>query len=364
MKGFLKLLLIAVISTTLFAKSDILIEPEEAVELLGREDVMFVSGDNPDSFELYHIAGSVEMYAHGLQSTDEMGHMDCPPLFMCIDDAEKLISSKGISNDTLVIAYDNFRGPNATGVYHFFKSFGHEKVKILNGGFDAMKQIDPNQKIYDEINEKGKVKKDKLRDEYRKYERGTKAYEEAKAKYDAHIKEVQAKLDEIAPKLYVQRGKPPKITPTNYKINPDDIDLMHIASKQDVYDAVMDIKEKGKDNSKYMILDSRSMIEKIGERYLDNVARAGHVPGATFIEWNNITDFDNTRSFKDLEQMQKVFEESGITKDKTIYAYCHVGAGRSSHLITALELLGYENVKIYSGSWNEWGNDMNLPIRR
>ena len=54
----------------------------------------------------------------------------------------------------------------------------------------------------------------------------------------------------------------------------------------------------------------------------------------------------------------------GITPDKTVYAYCQVGAGRSTEIITALKLLGYKNVKAYSGSWDEWGNDMNLPIKR
>jgi thiosulfate/3-mercaptopyruvate sulfurtransferase len=364
MKGFLQLLLVAALTSTLFAKSDILVEPEEAAKLLGKDNVVFVSGDNPDSFELYHIVGSVEMYAHGLQKTDKMGKMDCPPMFMCIDDAEKLISSKGISNDTLVIAYDNFRGPNATGVYHFFKSFGHENVKILNGGFDAMKAIDPNQKIYDQIEAEGKAELEKLRDAYRAHKRGTAEYDAAKAEYDAYNEELQAKLDEIAPKLYVQRGKAPKITPTNYKIDPNKIDLTYIAPKEEVYNAMLDIQEKGKKNSNYVILDSRGMTELIGERYLDQVARAGHIPGATSLEWNNITDFDNIRSFKSLEEMEKFFKDAGITKDKTIYAYCHVGAGRSSHLITALQLLGYENIKIYSGSWNEWGNDMSLPVRR
>jgi hypothetical protein len=56
---------------------------------------------------------------------------------------------------------------------------------------------------------------------------------------------------------------------------------------------------------------------------------------------------------------QKVYDNYGITKDKTIYAYCHVGAGRSSEHITALQLLGYKNVKVFTGSWDVWGNDMN-----
>jgi thiosulfate/3-mercaptopyruvate sulfurtransferase len=62
--------------------------------------------------------------------------------------------------------------------------------------------------------------------------------------------------------------------------------------------------------------------------------------------------------------MQKVFDKAGVKKDQTIYAYCMVGAGRGSHIISALRLLGYKNVKVFTGSWGTWGNDMNLPIRR
>ena len=97
---------------------------------------------------------------------------------------------------------------------------------------------------------------------------------------------------------------------------------------------------------------------------MDNVARGGHVPGATFIEWSQISDADKKLSFKSAEEIQKVYDNYGITKDKTIYAYCHVGAGRSSEHITALQLLGYKNVKVFTGSWDVWGNDMNLPIKR
>ena len=102
----------------------------------------------------------------------------------------------------------------------------------------------------------------------------------------------------------------------------------------------------------------------IGERKMDNVARGGHVPGATFIEWKKISDADNKLSFRTAEKLKQVFESYGVTKDKTIYAYCHVGTGRSSEIITALELLGYPNAKIFTGSWDGWGNDMNLPIKK
>ncbi len=323
------------------SQKDILISADEAVKLIGKEKVMFVTGDDEDIFKTGHIKGSVEMYAHHLHHSTITGKMECAPLFMCKEEAETYIGSKGIDNETLVIAYDDFKGPNATGVYAFFKSFGHEKIKILNRGRAAMMAVDPEQKIYDAIKENIKSAKEN---------------KELLAKLNTELKAQEKKL-------LVQRGEGEKISPKKYTIDLNKVNYDYIASKDELLKAVEDILAKGQ-KSNYAIIDSRGFEEIMGERKLDNAARGGHMPGAKFIEWKNVTDFEKKLSFQELGKIQKVFEQNGITKDKTIYAYCHVGAGRSSHIITALELLGYQNVKVYTGSWDEWANDMNLPIRR
>ena len=52
----------------------------------------------------------------------------------------------------------------------------------------------------------------------------------------------------------------------------------------------------------------------------------------------------------------------GVTADQDIVAYCRIGE-RSSHTWFVLhELLGYENVRNYDGSWTEWGSMINMPI--
>jgi thiosulfate/3-mercaptopyruvate sulfurtransferase len=367
------LTLVPAMAETGYAKDDVLISPEEAIKLIGNPKVMFVSGDSPDVYELGHIKGSVEMYAHHLHHSDIMGNMHCDPLFRCIDDAEQYIGSKGISNDMMVIAYDDFKGPNATGVYAFFKSYGHKNVKILNGGREGIKAIDPAQIEYDKyyqelrsVKKDGKADAKKLKDVKKgKIEISAeekKALEAAVKANKAEQKKLKAKLKEIEPKLMVVKGKE-EVTAKKYHIDPKHLDLTRLASKHDVAMAAADIKEKA-DASKYVIIDTRGMTEIIGERKMDNVARAGHVPGAKFIEWKKISDGEKKRSFRAAEDLKKVFEQYGVTKDKTIYAYCHVGTGRSSEIITALELLGYPNAKIFTGSWDTWGNDMNLPIKR
>lgn len=358
LKGFA---LSAVLALTANAQNshDLLISAKEAVKLLNKPNVVFVSGDSHDVYEAQgHIVGSVEMYAHHLHHSDITGDMHCAPLFMCPDEAKEYIESKGISNDTMIIAYDDYRGPNATGVYAFFRSWGHDNIKILDGGMKQIRAVDPNQAIYDDLMDKKKANRDL-------YKAAKKAKDEAKiAEYKKIDKELKAKIKEVTKTLLIQRGKGHGVkTHGHYEIDLAKIDYDFIAGKDEIFNAYKDIKANGKD-SKYVIIDTRGMGEIIGDRKLDNVARGGHVPGAKLIEWTQVYDKENLLSFKDFAKIQEVMDKNGVTKDKTIYAYCHVGAGRSSHIITALHMLGYKNAKVYTGSWDEWGNDMNLPITR
>jgi thiosulfate/3-mercaptopyruvate sulfurtransferase len=218
--GWLRGILLSFIgASTLFAtSSDILISAEDAMKLIGQEKVMFVTGDDEDIYATGHIKGSVEMYAHHLHHSSITGKMECAPLFMCKKEAEHYIGSKGIDNDTLVIAYDDFKGPNATGVYAFFKSFGHEKVKILNGGRAAMMAADPEQKIYDGI--KAQIKE---------------------AKDDKALVEKQtSELKEQEKKLIVQKGAEGKVTPKQYSIDLSKVNYNYIAGKDELRKAVED----------------------------------------------------------------------------------------------------------------------------
>jgi thiosulfate/3-mercaptopyruvate sulfurtransferase len=53
-----------------------------------------------------------------------------------------------------------------------------------------------------------------------------------------------------------------------------------------------------------------------------------------------------------------------VTADKDIIAYCRIGE-RSSHSWFVLhELLGYQRVRNYDGSWTEWGSLIGVPIER
>jgi thiosulfate/3-mercaptopyruvate sulfurtransferase len=103
-----------------------------------------------------------------------------------------------------------------------------------------------------------------------------------------------------------------------------------------------------------VIIDCRSEME-----YNGTIARAskrGHIPKAINIDWiNNLTE----EKFKDLEKLDQLY--SFIPKDKEIITYCH-GGYRAANTYLILKKLGYSKVKMYLGSWGEWGNIHGFPV--
>ncbi|MEP5614156.1 MAG: rhodanese-like domain-containing protein, partial [Cyclobacteriaceae bacterium] len=65
--------------------------------------------------------------------------------------------------------------------------------------------------------------------------------------------------------------------------------------------------------------------------------------------------------FKALDEIEGIFEGQKLKKDQNIVLYCHIGM-QLTVVYTAAKLLGYENVKMYDGSFREWGPDETLPI--
>jgi thiosulfate/3-mercaptopyruvate sulfurtransferase len=86
----------------------------------------------------------------------------------------------------------------------------------------------------------------------------------------------------------------------------------------------------------------------------------GHIAGAANIPWVQAANDDGT--FKSADELRELYEGQGITSDKEVIAYCRIGE-RSSHTWFALqELLGYERVKNYDGSWTEYGSLVGAPV--
>ncbi len=115
------------------------------------------------------------------------------------------------------------------------------------------------------------------------------------------------------------------------------------------------------------LVDVRSPAEFNGEIIAppgmsETAQRAGRIPGATSAPWAQTVNEDGT--FKDADTLAAHYAGKGVTSDKDVIAYCRIGE-RSSHSWFVLhELLGYQNVKNYDGSWTEYGSLINVPIEK
>ena len=88
--------------------------------------------------------------------------------------------------------------------------------------------------------------------------------------------------------------------------------------------------------------------------------RRGHVPGAVNVPWSQAVAADGT--FKPIDELRSLYGGKGVDGSQEVVAYCRIGE-RSSHTWFVLhELLGYDNVRNYDGSWTEYGSLVGAPI--
>lgn len=215
------------------------------------------------------------------------------------DGFEKLLSRLGISNSDTVVLYGDYNNWFAAFAYWVFKIYGHEDVKILNGGR----------------------------------------------------------------KKWIELGKPltkevPQVTPTTYKVTKVDLTL-----RATFLDVLKKLRDPG-----VVLVDVRSPAEYKGEitappEYPNEATqRGGHIPGAVNIPWGQAVREDGT--FKSIEELRALYESKGVTKDKEVIVYCRIGE-RAAHTFFVLkEILGYPKVRVYDGSWSEWGNLIGVPIEK
>jgi thiosulfate/3-mercaptopyruvate sulfurtransferase len=94
----------------------------------------------------------------------------------------------------------------------------------------------------------------------------------------------------------------------------------------------------------------------------EGAQRGGHIPTAASIPWATAVRDDGT--FKTADELRELYQGKGVTPEKEVTAYCRIGE-RSAHTWFVLrELLGYDTVKNYDGSWTEWGNLVDVPIEK
>jgi len=213
---------------------------------------------------------------------------------------EELMGKNGIKPDTEVILYGDFNNWFAAFVFWVFKYYGHENIKIMNGG---------------------------------------------RKKWELENREYT--IDE------------PNIAKTQYTSGPPDEGLR--AYLFDVRRALVrgvtvlvDVRSPK---------EFTGEITAPPEYPMEHAQRGGHIPGANNIPWATaVNDADGT--FKTVEELQKNYQPKGVTPDKDVICYCRIGERSSHSWFVLKYLLGYPMVRNYDGSWTEWGNMIGNPVEK
>jgi thiosulfate/3-mercaptopyruvate sulfurtransferase len=274
------------------SRSDVLVSADWAEENLNTPGVVFVEVDEDTSaYDGGHIEGAVKLdWKTELQDQVRRD-------FVNKEQFEKLLSDKGIGNDDTVILYGGNNNWFAAYAYWYFKLYGHDEVKLLDGG---------------------------------------------RKKWELDGRELS--------KEAVSRPS------TQYRAKDQDTAIR--AFRDEVVSAI------GQKN----LVDVRSPDEFSGKLLApahlpqEQSQRGGHIPTAINVPWSKAANEDGT--FKSDDELRELYTAEGLDDAKDTIAYCRIGE-RSSHTWFALhELLGFENVKNYDGSWTEYGSLVGVPIEK
>lgn len=245
------------------------------------------------SYATGHIVGAVGW--HWQNDLQRQPQRDIPTQL----EWEALLSRSGIGPDTTVVLYGDNHNWFAAFAYWIFKLYGHDDVRMMNGG---------------------------------------------RAKW---LAEDRALVTVV-----------PAITPSTYRAAVPDAELR--AYRRDVESAVL---ENGT-----ALVDVRSPQEFHGELLApanlpqEGAQRGGHIPGAANIPWGSVVAEDGT--FKDAGMLRSLYGDQGVTGETPTITYCRIGERAAHSWFVLTELLGFENVRNYDGSWTEWGSLIGAPIER
>ncbi|HEX9775796.1 MAG TPA: sulfurtransferase [Actinomycetota bacterium] len=208
----------------------------------------------------------------------------------------------GVTNDTQVVLYGGNNNWFACYAYWYYRYYGHPDVKLLDGG---------------------------------------------RKKWELEGRELTK--------------DPPKIVPSDgYATAAANADIRALRD----FIAADVIGKPG-----WGLVDVRSPEEYRGELLApahlpqEQSQKPGHIPGAANIPWGKNVNAD-TGQFLPKGELEKLYADEGITKDSNVVAYCRIGERSALAWFVLYELLGFEGVRNYDGSWTEWGSLVGAPIER
>ena len=141
------------------------------------------------------------------------------------------------------------------------------------------------------------------------------------------------------------------VSPTPGRFEPRSLGVMRGIGAEEIADRLED--------PAFRVVDVRGPAEFSGEQR--RAARGGHIPGAVLWPWEENLRPDGT--FCTPVEIRDRAQAMGLFPDQELVTYCQGGV-RAAHAALALQIAGYPRVRIYDGSWADWGNNPNLPVQR
>lgn len=114
-----------------------------------------------------------------------------------------------------------------------------------------------------------------------------------------------------------------------------------------------------------VVVDVRSEAEYSGVSFwpsgaAESVGRPGHIPGAIHLPITSLRTSAGT--FVDGKSLRRAVASAGVDRSNDIAVYCTIGNRASQAWYALTALLGFEHVRVYYGSWVEWGMDPGAEI--
>lgn len=278
-----------------YANPDALVSTEWVAQHSGDAGVRIVeSNEDPLLYPSGHIPGAVEIdWAADLNDPLRRDYLNR-------DGFAKLMSEKGIGNDTTVVLYGDRSNWWACYALWIFQLFGHTNAKIMDGG---------------------------------------------RMKWEAEGRALTRDATTVEPAMY----RAPERDDSKVRAFRDEV-LSHVGTSGKLVDVRSPEEFSG---------ERLHMPDYPNEGAL----RGGHIPGAASVPWASAANADGTfKDAAALREIYE--GKAGLDSGDDVIVYCRIGERSSHTWFVLTNLLGYGNVKNYDGSWTEWGNSVGVPIEK
>ena len=273
--------------------TDSLISTEQLPAALGTPDLavvdatMVLGGSGRDAqaeYEAAHIPGAVFLDLASLADRDnELPNMR-PPTHQFVSRMQAL----GIGEGSRIVLYDNSPLRTAARAWWLLRSFGAQRVAILDGGLP---------------------------------------------KWQAEGRPVESGQTLVRPGHFTPLGGEHAVVDKSFM-------LANVESRS------------------HQVLDARSADRFAGGGPDQHGVDGGHIPGSANLPYTRLFNDDGT--YKQGEALRAEFDAAGVDLDQPLVTTCGSGV-TACVLLFGAHLLGRDDVKLYDGSWSEWGADPVTP---